>query len=169
MPLGYINDVNAAIVNVGNIWDAHKALFLTEDDIKARLVEELRHIGPFGQYAQTADGYDTQWVHTELSILDDAGKLSIRPDISIFNPQYINITAAGGLVARKGMQAAIQQAILIEIKLSKFQAPSREREFLSSVNRDYIKLNGLIAGPVNPNPNVHGIIVGCSKYNKPNS
>jgi len=167
LPLNHINAVNAAITNIGNEWNNHKALFLTEDDIKARLIEEFRHIGSFGNYAQTADGYDTHWVHTELSILDNGGRLSIRPDIAIFDPQYLRLTG-GGLVARKGVQGAIQSAILIEIKLLKFNTDSKEQSFLTSVGRDYMKLNHLIANPVAPNPNIHGIIVGCSKYNRPN-
>jgi hypothetical protein len=78
---------------IGNLYANSQGLILSEDDIKCLIYRSLyNHFGDNGHEMPLFD-MNTKGspLHSEIKFFDEDGKLTIRPDITILDPQYYSI------------------------------------------------------------------------------
>lgn len=69
-----------------------QGLILTEDDLKCLMYSNLMMIRNLSRPQRTNDGvYFAHSIHTELSWFDEDETLGIKPDITLLEPEHLNI------------------------------------------------------------------------------
>jgi hypothetical protein len=143
----------------------NQGLILTEDDIKCLLFQELQILFRFGnqvhyrQYQQNVqqrlrdlppwrcptidDGIYASPVHAEIAWFDEREKLTIRPDITILEPQHLSITHGLNGVRLPSKQFVFGgQGIIFEIKFCRYKG-GISRKFFDGIQNDFDKIERL--------------------------
>lgn len=76
--------------NLAHEYLKHKALILTEDDLKCHLFRRIYSILPDSSKTIN-DGITGHSLHSEVKFYDENSKLSLVPDLTIVSPEYISI------------------------------------------------------------------------------
>ncbi|MDI6727793.1 MAG: hypothetical protein QMD44_02555 [Thermodesulfovibrionales bacterium] len=165
-------DVERAIDVIARDYYRIKGLILSEDDLKCALYRKLYPI--YSEPVPTLDNNITAIaLHTEIPWYDENGLLTLRPDISIIDPQRLSILHGIGEYPRrsgaihyrlpsKGFEFG-GQAIAIETKFVRSFAGISQKHVLS-FQKDIDKMQ-LLCERHNRNsqPNVKGVLVIFSK------
>lgn len=110
----------------------HRAIILTESDLKCQIYSELIQVSDFGDIHETADAniYSIA-VHTETKFFNSLGLLSKTPDIVITDPRRLSIRRRldGDLLPSKGFHFD-GSSILIELKFHRFDRSFRAGELI---------------------------------------
>ncbi len=126
MPLSTNNNLKDEIENKINelsvIANQNKALILTETDLHCQLYMKLNEINLLSQLSPTHDGFYTNKIHTEISWFsdNDTDRLSIRPDITLLEPENLRITSRfdGTPLPSKGLYSE-DGGIIFELKFDR--------------------------------------------------
>jgi len=84
-------------------------------------------------------------IHAEVPWYDENGRLAIRPDITILQPQHLSIIH--GLTGPKLPSKQFEfsgQGIILEIKFCRYKA-GISRKFFDGIQRDFDKIERLFA------------------------
>ena len=110
----------------------NKALILTETDLQCQLYMKLNEINYLAEISQTDDGFLTNKIHTEISWFSDnnTDRLSIRPDITLLEPQNLKITSGfnGTPLPSKGLHS-VDGGIIFELKFDRNLRTISEKTF----------------------------------------
>ena len=136
MPLATNNNLKNAIENkIQELFDLsqiNKALILTETDLQCQLYMKLNEINYLAETSQTDDGFLTNKIHTEISWFSDnnTDRLSIRPDITLLEPQNLKITSGfnGTPLPSKGLHS-VDGGIIFELKFDRNLRTISEKTF----------------------------------------
>jgi hypothetical protein len=95
MPLDFLSlcpQVERVIDRTARIYQSAQGMFLTEEDLRGRLIYDLQRLPTFRKPRPSQDRhiYATP-VHAQLSWYDEDWKLSIVPDITILEPEHLSI------------------------------------------------------------------------------
>lgn len=136
MPLATDSDlkmqIEIKIEELFNIAFLNKALILTETDLQCQLYLKLNEIDVLSQLSQTNDNYISSKIHTEISWYsdNDTNRLSIRPDITLFEPENLRITNRfdGAPLPSKGLHS-VDGGIIFELKYDRNLTIISEKTF----------------------------------------
>lgn len=171
-----LNSIMQEIKNIESDFQSNQGLLLTEDDLKSQIYSRVS--GLINMRQKTMDNHI--WgspLHTELPFYDNNGKLTIRPDITIFNPSEMSILHGVGIYI-KGDKIAYGKlpskscefggkTIVIEIKFYRGKSGISKRSLLS-VRKDVSKILRLMRRHNRPasHNDILGIMVVFNKTNK---
>ena len=144
MDLIGLETIRNIVSEIEQEYRACPGLFLSEDDVKCMLYKKIYeyidrtpqgHLRPTVQERILASP-----LHAEIKYLDASGKLSIRPDITVLDPQCLSITESSGdiEIGRKGF-VFHGSATAIEIKFCKSRT-GINRRFVDRIRGDCAKL-----------------------------
>ena len=126
------NEIEVKIHELFNATHMNKALILTETDLQCRLYMKLSEIDSLSKISQTNDGFLTSKIHTEISWYSDnnTDRLSIRPDITLLEPQNLKITSGfnGTPLPSKGLHS-VDGGIIFELKFDRNLRTISEKTF----------------------------------------
>lgn len=136
MPLSTNNNLKNTIENkiqeLFHLSQINKALILTETDLQCQLYMKLNEINYLAEISQTDDGFLTNKIHTEISWFSDnnTDRLSIRPDITLLEPQNLKITSGfnGTPLPSKGLHS-VDGGIIFELKFDRNLRTISEKTF----------------------------------------
>jgi len=136
MPLATNDNLKHGIeIKIQNLFhEAHlnKALILTETDLQCQLYMKLNEINVLSEITDTDDGFLTNKIHTEISWFSDnnTDRLSIRPDITLLEPQNLKITSGfnGTPLPSKGLHS-VDGGIIFELKFDRNLRTISEKTF----------------------------------------
>ena len=137
-------EIEAAIAELGDEFRGHRALLLTEADLKCRLFQKLSSIPNLAGYHQTLDqGTSGSMVHAELPWFDERKKLAIRPDISIIDPNALSIvrSVCGARLPSKRFSFG-GDALIFELKLCRWKSGITPH-FFKQIKNDFNKIHRL--------------------------
>ena len=140
-----LSAINAKIDDLGSEYRQTQGLILTEDDLKCNLYSKLIQIPYLAEPNTTVDNWiKASKVHTELSWFDSVGALSIKPDITILDPENLSLLHAvqSGFNLRSKGCHFVGDAIIFELKLSRGRKGFTEKA-LKSVKDDVAKIKRL--------------------------
>lgn len=119
----------------------NKALILTETDLQCHLYNKLTEIPYLNELSITDDGFTTNKIHTEISWFDDNvnHRLSIRPDMTLLEPQNLRITSGfdGVPLPSKGLHS-IDGGIIFELKYDRQLHTISEQRTVNGIIKDII-------------------------------
>ncbi len=96
MPLDFatlVNEIDIVLDEIEAQYQRVPGLILTEDDLKCVLYKKLTDLPALIAPSVTDDGIAlASTVHAEVSWYDENGRLTLRPDITIIEPENLNIT-----------------------------------------------------------------------------
>lgn len=81
--LGQLQDLEAE-------FQRHKALLLTEDDLKCHVFKRIHSFIPDNSQTMDADVSGSA-LHSEVKFFDENGKLTLVPDLTVISPRNISI------------------------------------------------------------------------------
>jgi len=126
------NEIETKIQELFNATEINKALILTETDLQCHLYIKLSEIDYLSEVSQTNDGFLTNKIHTEISWYSDnnTNRLSIRPDITLLEPQNLKITTGfnGTPLPSKGLHS-VDGGIIFELKFDRNLRTISEKTF----------------------------------------
>jgi len=124
-----------------------KGLILTEDDLKVIIFHKLSSRCPdLILPKQTEDRFITaSMLHTELSWYDENGKLTIKPDITILEPEHLSILHKNDEELKLPSKACSfgSSAILMELKFIKNEKGIRKTTISGALKNDIDKIKRL--------------------------
>ena len=157
-----LSDIESIIRNIEKDYQRTQGLILTEDDLKCLIYNKLafllknRH-RPFSRFqqedrvnylpawkAETIDlGTFASSVHAEIPWYDEDNKLTIRPDITILEPNHFSILhGLNGLKLPSKQVEFGGQGIIFEIKFNRFKSGISPKFFMR-IKGDFYKIQGL--------------------------
>ncbi|HFK1716336.1 hypothetical protein [Bacillus cereus] len=84
--------IDRTLKQIEREFQAVQGLILTEDDLKCLIYTNLMMIRNLSRPQRTNDGkYFAHSIHTELSWFDEDNTLGIKPDITLLEPEHLNI------------------------------------------------------------------------------
>lgn len=125
-----------------------QGLILTESDLKCLLYNKLSKIPALSKNLNTEDKHiKANSVHTELPWYDENRKLTIKPDITILEPENLSILHGYGLrpwhsLPSKGCSFR-GNAIIFELKFIRARAGITPQKLRGSMEKDYGKIKRL--------------------------
>ncbi len=126
------NTIEMKVHELFELSEVNKALILTETDLQCHLYMKLNEINDLSEISQTDDGFLTNKIHTEISWFSDnnADRLSIRPDITLLEPQNLKITSGfnGTPLPSKGLHS-VDGGIIFELKFDRELRTISEKTF----------------------------------------
>jgi hypothetical protein len=126
------NTIEIKVEELFNLAEVNKALILTETDLQCHLYMKLNEINKLSEISYTNDGFLTNKIHTEISWYSDnnADRLSIRPDITLLDPQNLKITSGfnGTPLPSKGLHS-VDGGIIFELKFDRNLRTISEKTF----------------------------------------
>lgn len=138
-------DIERFVREIECDWNVAKGLILSEHDAQCLLYSKIStHLaGKDHSTNKTEDDYLASPLHTEVDFLDKRGKLTIRPDMVLFETDQLNLTKKCKLqlVQRKSFSFR-GSTVVIELKFCKYLkgvTPS----FTKLVERDCRKIKDL--------------------------
>ncbi len=135
-----INEIDEKIYELGDEHVLNPGVILTETDMQCLLYNKLLSIESLSQLSNTKDGYGTYSVHTELSWFNLDGKLTLKPDITILQPEFLTITSRKNVdLPNKGFMFG-EGGIIFELKFNRYKSI---KSFVKSVKNDLEKINNL--------------------------
>lgn len=95
LPANIRKQIEGRIDEVGAEFEKTKGLILTEEDLRCHLFEKLCHVASLRAPKPTVDAQVSSInLHAEVSWYDEDNKLTIRPDITILEPENLSILHA---------------------------------------------------------------------------
>lgn len=121
-----------------------QGMILTEDDLMALIFQRLSNTLPKLTYSEVTEDHHVRgtMLHTELSWYDKDGKLTIKPDITILDTQYLSILHKNDEkvnLPSKGMSFS-GDAILMELKFIKNKTGIRQATIEGILKKDIEKI-----------------------------
>lgn len=154
MPIDFSvrNAIEQKISEIEHEYQKVQGLILTEDDLKCLFYKKLIQIPNLSKRRKTKDKkIYANSIHTEVSWYDKDGKLAIKPDITILEPENLSI-----LHKYEGEQAKLRlpskqfafngNAIIFELKFIRNKSgitPKRFNGSKGSIMDDYTKIREL--------------------------
>lgn len=138
-----IEEIASCVAEIEREFQQTPGLILSEDDAKCILFGQIQSklVAQRQHRLQTADpNIFASPLHTEIKFLDQNGKLTIRPDITLVDPSDLSLNQSrdGFSIQRKGF-VFFGSAIAIEIKFCKAKRGITD-PFVASVRNDCEKL-----------------------------
>lgn len=126
------NEIENKVSELQNEATNNKALILTETDLQCQLYKNLSEIDLLNEMSLTNDGFLTNKIHTEISWYseDNSDRLSIRPDITLLEPENLRITSRfdGRPLPSKGLHS-VDGGIIFELKFDRNLKTISEKNF----------------------------------------
>lgn len=151
-------------------WQRVPGLILTEDDLKCHLFGKLIALAELAGEIESVDsGVRASAVHSEVSWFDENNRLTLKPDLTIIEPENLSILhplQRGIPLPRKGFHFN-GNAVILELKLIRDKhGVSRNR--IQPIQRDIEKVRRLIrkARDLSPETSIYGFVVVFTKHNK---
>lgn len=150
MPLDFSvkSPIEQKIREIGQNYQQAQGLILTEDDLKCLFYERLSQIQSLSNRARTQDRQITaSYIHTEVSWYDDNDRLTIKPDITILDPEHLSILHRYGSDLRLPSKQFhfVGKAIIIELKFIRNKTGIRLSTVNGPIKKDYNKIQKLFA------------------------
>lgn len=136
--------IEKKIDEIGQFYNENKAVILTETDLQCLVYQKLLEIDELKKIKNTRNekNIKTHYVHTEISWFDENGKLTIKPDISLIEPDVLTIS--DGIknikMPAKGFSFT-EGGIIFELKLNRYKTSTR---FLNEIKKDFAKFKKLL-------------------------
>jgi len=149
MPLDFsvIPQIDKKIYKIINEYQKSKGQILTEDDLKCILFKKLHEIEELSELKQTQDlNIFASSIHSELSWFDDKNRLTIKPDLTILEPENLSILHGcfGYKVTLPSKQCNFYgKAILFELKFIRYKIGISKATFEKQILNDFNKINRL--------------------------
>jgi hypothetical protein len=141
-----IKIIENTLMELEREYQAIKGLILTESDLKCLLYTKLMRYSQFSKPQATEEGFMySSPLHTELSWFDDNGKLTIKPDLTILEPNKLKVTkGSANVVKLPSKQFSFNgNAIIMELKFIRTPTGITERIFNKVVLKDFNKIQDL--------------------------
>jgi len=126
-----------------------QGLILTEDDLKCLLYNKLNEIDELSEKRETLDpGILANSIHTEVSWYDRKGKLTIKPDITILEPENLSILHKCYEPDSNPPSKQYEfhgKAIILELKFIRNKTGIRKTTLDSRIKKDFEKIKGLFS------------------------
>ena len=141
--------IEQKITEIEEEYQRTQGLILTEDDLKCLLYSKLMQISELSQPRETQDRQiRANSIHTEVSWSDANGRYTIRPDITILEPECLSILHGKGskLPLPSKQFEAHGKAIVFELKFIRYKSGITLKVFdgkKSSIMKDYRKIQRL--------------------------
>lgn len=143
--------IEQKIAEIEQEYQKTQGLILTEDDLKCLFYRKLMQIPNLSKRTRTNDKkIYAKPIHTEVSWYDDDGKLTIKPDITILEPEHLSILhkygGQGKLRLPSKQFAFYGKAIIFELKFVRNKTGITLKSFNGSNNsimKDYDKIQKL--------------------------
>jgi hypothetical protein len=122
-----------------------QGLILTEDDLKCLIYSNLMMIRNLSRPRRTNDGiYFAHSIHTELSWFDEDGVLGIKPDITLLEPEHLNIIRPDFYQPLPSKQCSFGgKSIIFELKFNREPNGINSGYFNRNILGDFEKIKGL--------------------------
>lgn len=143
--------IEQKITEIEKEYQRTQGLILTEDDLKSLLYSKLMEVPQLSRRIKTQD----QWIyansiHTEVSWYDRNHKLTIKPDITILEPEHLSILHRHDGYGTKRPLPSKQfefngKAIIFELKFIRNKTGITPRTFNGPIMKDYRKIQRLFA------------------------
>lgn len=140
--------IEQKIAEIEGEYQQTKGLILTEDDLKCLLYGKLMQIPELLQPIETQDlEIYANSIHTEVSWYDNDGKLTIKPDITILEPEHLSILHRYGSNLRLPTKqySFNGNAIIFELKFIRNKTGIRQTTFNGLIMNDYKKIKRLFS------------------------
>ncbi len=165
-----LEEIEKQIDTLSQEYQRAQGLILTEDDLKCLLYGKLSEIPELWGYDNTMDdGIRANKIHCEVSWYDQQGKLTIKPDITILDPQHLSILRgiAGGVFPTKGFNFD-GDAVIFELKFIRKKSGVTSHCFEKEIRKDWEKIQGLFhkLRQVQPNEKIYCFFVVFSKVDR---
>ncbi len=134
------------IAEIEREYQESQGLILTEDDLKCLIYNKLMQIPELSQRVVTKDQQIyAKSIHTEVSWCDKNGKFTIRPDITILEPEYLSILKRDDKKLQLPSKGFIAngKAIIFELKFIRDKTGITSKTFNGSIMKDYRKIERL--------------------------
>lgn len=159
--------IDAVIAELDQEYQATQGLILSESDLKGLVFQKLYR--NFSEPLPTLNPkYRAISLHTEIPWYDENNKLSIRPDITILNPQLLNITRSITVkeLPSKGFEF-VGPATVIELKFIRRKNGIMMKDILT-FQKDIEKIIGLSKRGNRPEGDnqIRGIVVIFNKTSR---
>jgi len=154
-----------------------KALILSEDDMKLHICRKIYSLFDHRQLTMDRNIYGSP-IHTEIKFFDENEKLTLRPDITILNPQDLSIKHSikyritdNGIKYLKTSSKEFEfggNTIIIELKFCKNKTgitDSKLSTYISDINK-IKRIQRIVSSNSNSNNKVFGILVIFNKTDK---
>jgi hypothetical protein len=166
-----IPEINTKLGELGTLFVEAPGLILTEEDLRCYLFIKLREVPFLRNNVSTADNEIlSNYIHSEISWFDENGNLTIRPDITILEPENLSILNSIGNrmnLPRKGFHST-GNSILFELKFIRFKSGITKSVFNNQIKKDYEKMMRLLTHfhRTQPEKTLYAYLVVFSKYAK---
>lgn len=139
-------DIEDQIDKLAVAYSEAPGLILTEDDLKCLLHSKLSGLSPFrGAFVTQDPGVLATTVHSEVSWFDSKNKLTIKPDLTILDPQRLKILSGNARRASlpsKGY-GFDGKAIILELKFIRQKSGITDSLYNREILRDWQKIERL--------------------------
>lgn len=149
-----------------------KGLILTEDDLKCLLYKKLQDIKEISKNRKTVNKQIlANAIHTEVSWFDKNRKLRIKPDITILEPEKLDILNKQGnklVLPSKEFQFS-GNSILFELKFIRHKEGLTRKDFDEQIMKDFNKIMNLfeyLDNEYTSPESIYCYFVIFSKFNK---
>lgn len=149
MPLDFSikSTIEEKIKEVEKEFQRTQGLILTENDLKCLLYSKLMDIPKLSKIRVTKDPHIlANAIHTEVSWYDDDKHLTIKPDITILEPEELTILHGYygyGLPLPSKQFEFGGKAIIFELKFIRNKTGIRRRTFDGKIMKDFEKIERL--------------------------
>jgi hypothetical protein len=142
---GLLSRIESEIDLITHEYQKAQGLILTEADLKCLLYQRLLTIPELQGYARTRDPHiKATRIHCEVTWYDSDDKLSIRPDITILEPQNLSVLRGFGAqvnLPRKGFYFK-GSAVVFELKFNRYKS-GITRSYHEKIVKDWEKIRSL--------------------------
>ena len=148
LDFSFRNIIEQKITEIEEEYQQTQGLILTEDDLKCLFYSKLMQIPELSQQIKTQDQQIyAKSIHAEVSWYDENGNLSIKPDITILEPEHLSILHRYGSNLRlPSKQFEFNgKAIIFELKFIRNKTGITPRTFNGPIMKDYRKIQRLFA------------------------
>lgn len=140
--------IERKIIELETEYQHVQGLILTESDLKCLLYNKLSEISELHRRLKTQDEHiKANAVHTELPWYDENHKLTIKPDITLLEPEHLSILHSYGLQLRRRLPSKgcsfSGNAIIFELKFIRAKSGITLRRLRGSLEKDYKKIERL--------------------------
>jgi len=140
------NRIEQIIAEIERNYQQTQGTILTESDLKCLFYNKLIQIPELSQRIRTQDSeIYANSVHTEVSWYDEDNKLTIKPDITILEPEYLSILHKYGSHLRlpSKQYECGGKAIIFELKFIRNKTGITSKTFNGVIMKDYRKIQRL--------------------------
>jgi len=131
--------IREAIDDLIEDFELYPDKYLTEDDVRCFLVQNLMKYQEFSQLQNTFDDSQSISLHTEVRWYGREGDLNLRSDIVFIDVESLRVNEGKFKLPSK-QYAFYNQFAIIEIKLRRYKRVS-DNKFVNEINKDFEKLD----------------------------